>query len=509
MQKLIKYIYGACILSVIGVCLFCNHMDYSYKKEMDYANWQYMALGAVIIGAVFWGIHLLQKRGMQIRRSKLWMGVLSILFFLGLVFCTYHYYFKTGWDAQMVEGAANMIAKGNYEDVQNLYFSFYPNNVFLVFIFSLIVRAGYLVGITNYYFCIILFQCFLFAAAGYLVYCIAEKLINSLWAVGIWVVYVLLAGLSPWVVIPYSDATGMVFPVFIFYLYLCIKEGKYVKCNLVLLAFTAYMGYHIKPQIVIVMIAIGLITGLEFLEGSGKERVYLLKKLVWPVAGLVIGFAVVTAGIKATGLKIDRERTFGMPHYLMMGLNYEVNGVINLEDQNFSMEITQKAERTAANLEVAVERVKEMGLPGLLELGVKKILTTFSDGTFAWWEEGNFYWEEMYDGIYSLRSILSGLYYEHGAHFSVFVNCMHTLWMGVVLFAGIVFIPAGKKREEAVLMLSLVGLFLFELLFEVRARYLFTYVPVFVLLAGIGGYYVTGRIAVLLSMKRKSGVPKQ
>ena len=45
-----------------------------------------------------------------------------------------------------------------------------------------------------------------------------------------------------------------------------------------------------------------------------------------------------------------------------------------------------------------------------------------------------------------------------------------------------------------VMMLSVIGLTMFELIFEARARYLFTYAPVYILL-GIGGlWYGIGRI---------------
>jgi len=216
----------------------------------------------------------------------------------------------------------------------------------------------------------------------------------------------------------------------------------------------------------------------------------------------IILLAVVTAGVRTTGLHIDKERAFGMSHFLMMGLNEEVNGVINLEDQNFSMGIVNAEERTRANLEVAAQRVQEMGVPGLLKLGARKILTTFSDGTFAWWEEGEFYTQEMYDGIYSLRGVLSGVYYEHGENFEVFVNCMQILWMGILVFACTAFVTGGKKPEESALMLAITGLFLFELIFEVRARYLFIYAPIFVLLAGIGGHYLAEK-AGKLQLERK------
>ncbi len=491
----IKYIYGAIMVLIVGVCLFGSHIQFSYKKNMEYANWQYLLTGVFLIGVFFLLTAAVDKKlagktwlkqGQQNKLRKLWMLGMSLLFFAGLVFSSYHYYFKTGWDAQTVEGTASMIAAGLYKEAQNKYFSYYPNNVFLTFLFSVVAKLGYGVGINNYYFCIIVFQCFLFAAAGFLVYCAAEKLLNAVWAVGIWILYVLFVGISPWVVIPYSDATGIIFPILVFYLSLCVKDGKHIGLSLMLLTLVSYIGYRIKPQILIMPIGIAIVAVLEFAKAHGSRRKQWLKRLIWPLLGFIAGMGIVTAGVKATRLQIDDGLVFSIPHYLMMGMNDEANGVINLEDQNFSMSFSTAEERTRANLQVAAERIKEMGLPGLAQLWTKKILTNFSDGTFAWWEEGQFYSQEMYDGNYLLRSLLSSFYYEHGSRYSLFVNYMQTLWMGILLLGAAASLKKKQYAAGNVLMLSIVGLFLFETIFEARARYLFIYAPVFVLQAGMG-----------------------
>ncbi len=41
-------------------------------------------------------------------------------------------------------------------------------------------------------------------------------------------------------------------------------------------------------------------------------------------------------------------------------------------------------------------------------------------------------------------------------------------------------------KEETILMLAVIGLTLFELLFEARARYIYIYVPIYCILASIG-----------------------
>ena len=45
---------------------------------------------------------------------------------------------------------------------------------------------------------------------------------------------------------------------------------------------------------------------------------------------------------------------------------------------------------------------------------------------------------------------------------------------------------ASKNKYFCTIMLSILGLTIFELLFEARARYLFTYAPLYIILAVLG-----------------------
>ena len=62
---------------------------------------------------------------------------------------------------------------------------------------------------------------------------------------------------------------------------------------------------------------------------------------------------------------------------------------------------------------------------------------------------------------------------------------MQAIWMLVLALAlcCAVFV---KEERLAVVMLSLIGITLFEMLFEARARYLYCYAPVYILMASIG-----------------------
>ncbi len=485
-SRAINWILRILMLLMVGIVWFGAGAEYAYKKEFVLPNMIWALLGILVlcgIGAMARGMEMLLKKS---RFPDVVMLGISGLFFVVLVVLSYHYYFKTGWDAQMVEGAAKAIAENDWVSVQNKYFSYYPNNVFLTFIFSLPIRAGGILGISNYYFCIIIFQCFLFAVTGFLLYHAAKLCTSVQTGVMVWLMYAVTVGLSPWVVVPYSDATGILFPTMLFYLYVRLCRGKHTEIWIFLLALCSYVGYKIKPQTVIVTIAVVLVTLCSVRKAWLLQKKELLKRILVCVAGLLLGMLIVTMGGKATHLELDEGLAFGIPHYLMMGLNEEYGGVINIVDQSFSMSFSGVEERKAANLKVAWERLEELGIGGLLRLWKNKTLTNFADGTFAWWQEGGFYAEEMYEGNYRLRELLTSFYYEDGKYHEVFKSCSQLLWMGTLLGTLIGAFCTRKKnvcRELDVLQLSLIGIILFETIFEARARYIFIYAPLFILFA--------------------------
>ena len=59
------------------------------------------------------------------------------------------------------------------------------------------------------------------------------------------------------------------------------------------------------------------------------------------------------------------------------------------------------------------------------------------------------------------------------------------VWMCTLLLS-VFSIRSKGTPKESILMLSIIGLTLFQLLFEARARYLFIYTPIYIILAILG-----------------------
>ena len=114
--------------------------------------------------------------------------------------------------------------------------------------------------------------------------------------------------------------------------------------------------------------------------------------------------------------------------------------------------------------------------------------SSYDDGTFCWGGEGVFYKEVLPEKT-MFSSLIRNIYYNReymGAYFKYFYSFMKMLWLSVLcisLFSGIF-----KTTNHILLvcMLTLIGLTIFEQIFEARARYIYIYVPIYILLVPVG-----------------------
>lgn len=99
--------------------------------------------------------------------------------------------------------------------------------------------------------------------------------------------------------------------------------------------------------------------------------------------------------------------------------------------------------------------------------------------------EGGFFQEYYELGNPRIADLLKSYYYPEGSYYIIFITSVQAIWLTILmllLFAILVM----KKSEPVFLMgLALIGLTLFELLFEARARYLFAYIPIFICMASL------------------------
>ena len=249
------------------------------------------------------------------------------------------------------------------------------------------------------------------------------------------------------------------------------------------IGFFAGLAYCIKPQSFLLFVAI-VLAELFYCK---KET---LRRSVLPALAAALAMAAALALPKAvlriTHLNLDPEAKIGAAHFLMMGVNPDTYGCYNTEDYAFSESYPTKSERDSADFTRYAQRMQAYGPGGYLGLLQTKIACDYNDGTFGWGVEDDF-WRGVQNAKNTLVSnVARSLYYDNGRHYDLWCTWAQFLWLGTLLCGAFSGLYRSKDGRLRVVQLALSGLFLFEMLFETRARYLYTNVPLFIVLAVVG-----------------------
>ena len=295
-------------------------------------------------------------------------------------------------------------------------------------------------------------------------------------------------------------------------------NNRFLVIYWILISALAAAGYFIKPQIIICFIAVVLCYVFDNKTGSVKYRAAFLASCA--LLTLVFSLMIKSVLIPSLGMEIDSDRSFGMAHYFMMGLNNETDGVYSDEDTLYTDSFEKPDKKRRADMELAGERLKGYGFPGLIDHAKKKILVNYNDGLFAWGVDGKFFAgreSEDFGNVpkTGMTDLIWSFIMPDGSDHGKYSSLLQMIWITILtqgLISGIMTLTGlfGRKKGTDenvkrlsggdsgglfVVMLSLTGLFLFELLFEAKARYLFIYTPYYLVTAVCGVNAVTLYIA--------------
>lgn len=525
-QSMIWKILGVLLLIVFLPVLFCvvvigNNMDYNEGLKLI-ARLPNQVLLLIALAGLMFCIFLFWKFNDCILSSRAnWVinGILALLF-LALYFVNVwvakEIAFYIPWDIMVVRTVAYEIA---YERPLEYYYylSMYPNNIPISYILGRLYRKAMEMQNYPYIYDFIWIQanCVFISIAGFFNCLLVKKLTKKLMpVVAVFFLYLVLVGISPWKIAAYTDTYGLIFPIICIYFYVCYRKAEHVwsKYLCILLSIAVGMfGGVIKPNIYIVIIAILGTEFICFLTDYRKRWKFILTELLMVI--------VLAGGCKAykshlideIGLEFNEELEAGWQHYFYMGLNEETTGSYSTDDNAMFGEFqTSKSDRNRAEIERAIERIKDKGFGGTIIFYLKKMVMTFNDGLFGWrtevWRQ-----EDYPDGLASntalaqrLRSIFwaNDLDYDVGGYNAL---CQLAWIFSLVGIPGICLCKAKKREEYGVLIISFLGIFFYQMLFEARARYLFVFLPLILPIAVCGIQQYT--YCIILALKKRKQTP--
>lgn len=481
LDNLLYIAMTALIFFIMIVLLRFNTFSYATKKWLFEKN----VLILVIAVVIFCILYVVLSKITVSLNSKI-LYPISIVLCLFQIYYIYSYYNVVGYDIlKVLNNSYNLAHFGELISRDKWYFEAWPNNIFILHTYTLLIKILTFLGSTNINFMLIILNCILSCFSGILLFKIINRLFKNV-AIS-WfgyILYILMIVFSPHISVIYTDALGVNLPILILYVYL-----KYVDNNTVLklicIGILSAVAYSLKPHTFVIVISL-IIYELLFKNSNIKNK---FKFIILIFISAFISLQLISYQTKYIREELDYDKRVGYLHYMKMSLNPKWAGLYSHEDFADSRKISNKKDRDSHNIAVIKDRIVEHTLESYLKFMVKKTLVNYNDGTFGWY----FIAENNSDTIVAknntkLSEFANSLYIYKKSNYDKFYIEKQMYWLFILFMITISLIKSKTDSHNfrSIFFINFIGVFILVTVFEASARYLFTNVPMFIILGMYG-----------------------
>lgn len=466
-----------------------------------------LAAALVLVGALHHRAGPAAERASRTRAVAWWVFVAACL--VGQLILAHAVLRFTTWDAAQIFEVAYHLAVAPEPRLfsvgdQAAYFSLYPNNAFLVAVFAALFAALHAMGLTGieqYVWASVVANCFALTGTLVLTRSVVRRLAPGVATTLTVVLGVALVGLSPWLNVAYSDTLAMVFPIGMLALWLSWPDNGPWRSRLVLFAVLGVIcgvGLAVKPPVVFMALALLLVTVRPRTTGQRWISRGSLATAAALAVGLGIAHGVVAVGTQAIFPGLGPAQAMPFTHFMAMGATGD--GGFNADDFNRSWALPAGA-RAKAGLFLWVERAAAMGPLGYPLFLAQKLLYAFSDGSFFQDREGIGPYDMSFFFTDPLSRAVQGVFPLGSPLHWLLASLWQAGWWSAVLLC---FVPlrrllVPRAGAIAIMRIALLLLLAFLCLSESRSRYLYHYLPVVLVLAGLGSAALVAEVRYLVS----------
>lgn len=466
--------------------------------------------------AIIFGLLLLAIKTAKMPKDHyrtLLVVMISVSFIVSVVVLLSVVARNIGWDVGVMFNAAESYvdrSAGGYG--AESYLARYPNNIFIFCVIIVITKIAHVIQVDPYVIAAIINAILMFASSLLIMYS-ANRFFGRQGVVVSWFLSLVMIALSPWVATFYTDTVGLFFVAAIIATFLkASNTEKYRYVWFALLGILSAVGFLVKPTIIILIVALAMSYGLFMMTKQAELAGRTVKLL--GVSILMFIMVIGSFQVFISNRIVDNKATveavqFSFDHFLAMG---SLRGLPPytmctsggyctelIHDLDTRKDLRTRNERRAYHLKLLTDSVTTDFPVGYTGFVLNKLSSTFGDGSFFVWQEGanaqQYIIQE--DWAVAARQFL--------AHNGKSINTSRYVWQIVWIAMLVLMIIAlsnefkkGVKRQKSSLWIigfaiSIVGLACYQVLFESRSRYIFLYLPVFILLATWGVSILTKR----------------
>lgn len=473
------------VLSILFIWIFS--MSFIYDSNVHYSQNKIISLLFALLFLGIWYIFykILLKKNIIISKKKkillfmLYIVIITIIQIIVIKFLEVKPYSDPGI---IYDNVLYFIKNGNRTNVLHKeYFQLFPNNILIFIIGVLFSKIGSIFGLQVLTSLYITNAIFIDLALIILMLTI-NKIYDfklTLLAMFISLFFLPIYFYAP---IYYSDTMSLFIPISFVYLYTCFKTSMGAKKNLILMTFgfLLFLGVQIKITSIIIFIAI------LFDYILNLDKIKNIISITIPITTFIILTILFNITIVKNPIFDFKQNDWGKypyTHWIMMGVeDIDANnsfrnayGGYSFRDYKLTDSFNTGSEAVKFHLEEYSSRVKKMGFFGYLNYLTKKAVNAWSDGT---------YFTDIALKVNSLHRkelVYNFLFVDHKYFYINFCQGFQFAFF-IILIIGSIKQFNKKTNHINYLKLSIIGLLLFFLIWENRSRYLYNYIPIFILI---------------------------
>ena len=298
-----------------------------------------LIIGTIVSLMIFVYIMRKLKNYDEKKHNKIAYATFIIVFFIMLLWGSNIQALPT-YDLSHVVDQVNVMLK-NHTHIfgANTYFSIYPNQVPLALFIYSIEAIGSIFHMANPGYLMIVYNAFMTSFSLLIIYKIVKKLFGSTPALIAMFMLAVYPDFYLFVTYYYSDILSLPFSVLGYYFLLKSESGNFKKesANLLLAGIMFAMGFKLRVVTAILFIA-------YIIDTIGKNNLKVgLKRAGIALLGFVF-FIGLYNKVYYPIFKVETDKTITLPaiHWVMMGLDYDLDGGYTDADAMYSIRSLDK-----------------------------------------------------------------------------------------------------------------------------------------------------------------------
>lgn len=475
---IIKYLFAIMLfLIILSVSLLDKNIVNAFPNTVKCSAGGYLVISMSIMLVIKNIIRNYIYNDIKKETYIILLSIIGVIYTVIFVIVSMWAPILNGADFELCENQAINIANGGTFE-NNSYFIMYKNNVNITIIFAYIYRVfnSWRVVIIIGALCTNM-SAFL---ASIIVYMILKNYFMSLLTYIIGGGILLLQFRS---YIPYTDNYGMIFCLSLIFI-LLLKINNNIKVSL--LAIVSLLGSWIKPTVIIIMIAIIIYIMLKTKFEFNNYFLNKMKELILTVIIILVSFSLINAAIYKKYKYNTNDDTWGASHFLLIGADGTNCGTFSGSRYGTATaEIKEKyltaKERNNEYIKLSIQWYIERGIMGNFKFIMEKLDAAYNDGKFND--------VQFYDKSTVKRNLVYEIYSNDGRLYPFLSELLQLLWffiLGCISYGTMKDIKKRDKQYNTIKCLFeiiLLGVTAYIMIFENRSKYLFMFLPIYIILA--------------------------